>query len=168
MSGTFRGAVNGHLRKASALLEQCQTQQSEGGSRLTQDALIEGCCFHLQLAKINFLREIADNYQIADAALISDTSELASALSAADKFPAELSEIQTSQQEGWLKAMDSAYNQLLAFKGSAAKSAPAVQTAGLIQTRELANTDLDFSSVQVWTNNLKELVERQREMMVEC
>ena len=152
------------MRKASALLEQCQ--QNSGGSRLTQDALIEGCCFHLQLAKTNFLREIADNYQVPDAAQISSTTELAEALGKLDKIPQELSEIQTSQKEGWLAAMDAAYDELLSFSSSG--KASAVQAAGQIQTKELHDNQLDYARVESWVNDLKELVERQREMMVEC
>lgn len=165
-SGPFIGAVNAHLRKATALIEQCQSLRSVDGSRLTQDALVEGCCFQLQLAKINFLREIAENYQVPDFSSITTTAELAEALARLDKVPQELSEIQVSQQEGWLGTMDTAYAAL--FSSEKVSKAGAVQTVGQIQTKELSSNELDFALVTFWAKNLKELVDRQREMMVEC
>lgn len=163
--GPFTGAVNAHLRKALALVEQCQALRSSDGSRLTQEALIEGSCFQLQLAKTNLLREIAENYQSPDAAQINSSDDLAAALSAIDKAPQELTEIQVSQQEGWMGAMDSAYAALIS---NAKVGKAAVQSAGLIQTKQLNSNELDFAGVESWANNLKELVDRQREMMVEC
>jgi hypothetical protein len=163
----FRGKVNAHLRKAEALLEQFKAVQADEGSRLTQDALIEGCSFQLQLAKRNFLREIAENYQSPEAAEIASAQDLAAALEKIDKLPAELSEILTSEQEGWMAQMQAAHSQLVSGS-TAGKGSAALQSAGLIQTKELSSNDLDFARVESWLLNLKELVERQREMMVEC
>lgn len=163
--GPFTGAVNAHLRKASALIQQCQALRNSDGSRLAQEALIEGACFQLQLAKTNLLREIAENYQAPDAAQITNSDDLAAALLAIDKAPQELSEIQISQQEGWMGKMDSAYDALVS---SAKVGKAAVQSAGLIQTKQLKSNELDFAGVESWAKNLKELVDRQREMMVEC
>jgi len=85
---------------------------------------------------------------------------------AADKSPAELAEIRTSQSEGWLGQMDRAFQRIGSPSSSASSSL--VQSAGMIQTKSLDSTDLDAGSLELWYYNLRELVDRQREMMVEC
>lgn len=167
MNNAFRSSVNAHLRKAAALLEQCQTIQAEQGSRLAQDALVESSLFQLHLTLLNFLREIAVNYQVENAGHISSVNDLALALQQVDKQPAELAEIQTSEKEGWLAELKAAYAAVYSG-GPSNKSAAALQPAGMIQTKQLSNEELNFSRAENWLNKSRELIERQREMMVEC
>lgn len=167
MNNAFRSRVNAHLRKASALLEHSQAIQAEQGSRLTQDALVESSLFQLHLTLLNFLREIAANYQVENAEQIASVDDLATALLQVDKQPAELSEIQASEKEGWLAELKAAYAAV--YKGgSSNKSVVGIQPSGTIQTKQLSDEDLNYSRAEDWLNKSKELIERQREMMVEC
>ena len=167
MDNPYRSPVNGYLRKASALLESCLTLQEDAGSRLAQEALVEASLFHLHLTLVNFLREIAANYQAADAGQIQEIAQLARALNSIDKHPAELAEINTSAQEGWLSELMAGYSALVIGSGGK-KAAVAVQQAGLIQTRQLSNNELNYARARTWLDKMRELVDRQREMMVEC
>lgn len=164
----FRGKVNGHLRKATALLEQYQAVRSDQGSRLTQDALLEACCFELQLTLVYLLREIAENYQVSNADNISSGDELAAALGSMDKTPQEVLEIQTLQSEGWLSRLESAYLQLFRAESKSAQAVRQAPAGGLIQSKTLDQNALDYSLLNEWVNNFRELIDRQREMMVEC
>jgi hypothetical protein len=167
VNNSFRSRVNAHLRKAAALLEHSQAIQVEQGSRLTQDALVESSLFQLHLTLVNFLREIAANYQVENAEQIASVSDLATALLQVDKQPAELTEIETSEQEGWLAELKAAYAAV--YKGEPSKKSGAgIQPAGMIQTKQLSDEDLNFSRAEDWLNKSRELIERQREMMVEC
>lgn len=162
----FRGKVNAHLGKARWLLQSLKASRQESdSSRVGQAALQESCAYQLQLTLENFLREIAENYQLANPEQVQSSTDLEQALLAADKSPAELAEIRTSQSEGWLGQMNRAFQQI--GKASSASS-PTIQMTGMIQTKSLESTDLDASNLELWFNNLKELVDRQREMMVEC
>ena len=167
MDNLYRSPVNGFLRKAAVLLESCFDLQEQAGSRLAQEALVEASLFHLHLALVNFLREIAENYQAEDSGHIQEVAELASALNKIDKHPAELAEINTSAEEGWLSELLSSYA-LLGSGSTRNKALPGVQQAGLIQTRQLSNNELSYARAQTWLDKMRELVERQREMMVEC
>jgi len=167
VSNPFRNQVNGHLGKARWLLESLKSSQEEAtSSRLGQAALQESCAHQLQLVLQKFLREIAENYQLPNAGQIQNSQDLEAALLAADKSPAELAEIRTSQSEGWLGQMDRAFQRIGSPSSSASSSL--VQSAGMIQTKSLDSTDLDAGSLELWYYNLRELVDRQREMMVEC
>jgi len=167
VNNSFRSLVNAHLRKATALLEHCKLIQQEQGSRLTQDALVESSLFQLHLTLMNFLREIAENYQVGKAENIFCTADLAAALQQIDKQPAELTEIQTSEQEGWLSELKAAYTAVISGESSN-KSSAAIQPAGMIQTKQLGNETLNITRAEDWLNKTRELIERQREMMVEC
>ena len=167
MNNSFRSKVNAHLRKAAALLEHSRAIQVEQGSRLAQDALVESSLFQLHLTLLNFFREIAANYQVENADQIASVDDLADALLHVDKQPAELNEIQTSEKEGWLAELKAAYAAV--YKGEPSKKSGAIiQPAGMIQTKQLSDEDLNFSRADNWLNKLRELIERQREMMVEC
>lgn len=165
-SNPYRGQVNAHLGKARWLLQSlASSQEDSASSRLGQAALQESCAYQLQLALQNFLREIAENYQLPNADQIQSSADLERALAAADKAPAELAEIRTSQSEGWLGQMNRAFQQIGKANSSSSSS---VQMVGMIQAKALDSTDLDAKSLELWFSSLKELVDRQREMMVEC
>ena len=171
MNNPFRSPVNAHLRKASVLAGLYAEAINSSGSRLTQSALMEGCVFHQHLAFINFLREIGENYQVTNAANLNSLMELKSALDQINKTPAELKEVINLTEQGWLSDLIKTYQSLIQGDNlQANKQKLQVQThsAGLIQTKQLEENDADFSRIWQWNDYLKELIDRQREMMIEC
>lgn len=166
MTNVWRQAVNAHLRKATALIELQQTGNQTQLSRLAVEALSEAALLQLRLAYVAFMREIAENYQAPDAAAISSSAALSNSLGRMDKQPAELNEIVSSEQEGWLRPMLASWSRVGQLPQTAG-SKPAAPI-GMIQTRQLDETSLDIERLENWLLRLRELVERQREMMVEC
>ena len=171
MNNPFRSPVNAHLRKASVLAGLYLDSVNSSGSRLTQSALMEACVFHQYLVFINFLREIGENYQVANAANLNSLKELKNALDQINKTPAELKEVVSLAQQGWLSDLIKTYESLIRgdnLQTSKQKTPVQTHSAGLIQTKQLEENDADSSRIGQWNDHLKELVDRQREMMVEC
>lgn len=163
MNNIWRQPVNAHLRKASALLELVEP----GIAPLTRAGLVEAALFHLNLALSYFLREIAENYQVPESGAIQVADDLSKALARIDKQPPELNEILVAANKGWIRDMHRAWQKLHNYSAKSA-SGLAMPATSLIQTRQLSDDELNQEQMQTWTARMRELVERQREMMVEC
>ena len=166
MNNPWRQPVNAHLRKAGALAELAR-RDAAGLSRLATEALLEASLLQLVFAIRAYLNELAENYQCAAAGSISSPAELQQALQAMDKQPAELNEILIADSEGWLKELYATHSRIGQHNPGGA--APVRQARpGLIETRQVKAGELDCDSLEQWLTRVKELVERHREMMVEC
>lgn len=161
----WRQPVNAHLRKAQALVALA-VQQVDQVSRLTSEALLEGAIWQLDRALVAYYNELAENYQCPEAGQLNGLDQLRQALGALDKQPAELNELQIAHNEGWIARFLAAQLKIKKLK-SAAATAVQMPRPGAIDTRQIDVDELDAEQVQGWCLRLRELVERQRELMVE-
>lgn len=102
--------VNQKLAQANALL-----QQSAGISltKVQRQSLIEAVSFHLVCGYQHYLRELAETYGLKTTLGISSEVDLARALEAAGKHPAETAELQQLRSgRTWLADLQGFYESL--------------------------------------------------------
>lgn len=164
----YLSAVNRKRLYAGLLLELGEKDEQ----RHRQQALLQGAVMHLRCAFDFYLMEMADTYQCPEPDAIPDVETLVEALSALDKTPAESREIQhlATTPGSWLYRLLDCHAALVrvgevpAVHGEAEEELiPAVSTARREDWSLLASGD-----VAAWVGAFNEMVERQRQFMVEC
>lgn len=166
MNNPWRQQVNASLRKASLL---CDLAERDGAelSRLGSEALLEASLLQLGFTLRAYFNELAENYQCAAAGNIGNLDQLQQALLDVDKQPAELNELLVARRESWLGQLLAAHDRIGQLKAASGGSVQQVRP-GLIETRQVQAGELDFDSLQAWLQRFRELLDRHREMMVEC
>ncbi len=164
----YLSAVNRKRLYAGLLLEQ--TDPDARGH--LQQALLQGAVLHLHCALGFYLMEIAETYQCADPDSIVEIEGLAAALEAVDKTPAESRELQhlAATPGSWLYRLKDCHGALLRVRN--APAGPQEQDGDLIPAVAIADREdwslLEYSDVGEWLRAFNEMVDRQREVMVEC
>ncbi|MFA5548968.1 MAG: DUF6586 family protein [Porticoccaceae bacterium] len=154
--------VNQKLYFARLLLADMAADGDPRRQQLAGESLL----FQLRLAYHFHLRDIAASYQCRDVSGVNDAASLARALEAIDKSPAEAREIDTlaSSPGSWLNRLLVAWEQAFA---PPEMGSSAIQE-GLIPVARVEMEMLDAATLGAWHRALTELVERHREVMVEC
>lgn len=150
------GADNGNLqdKHLSAVLAQSVTLQ-----------LYWAWAWHLQ--------DVADNYKVADPSAVKSADDLVRLLEADGKTPAEAIELQylASSKGSWLNRLLGAYHQLsvLPEVQKAQMDADRLPLLALDKSSDGEVKMLEWSMPEAvdWTAKMTELVDRQREMMIE-
>lgn len=154
--------VNQKLYFARLLLTEMAGEKDPRRQQLVAESLL----FQLRLAYHFHLGHVAASYQCADSGAVASAGDLVRALEALDKSPAEAREIETlaATRGSWLNGLLAAWEQ--AF--SPPDSAGAASGEGLIPVTQVVVEALDQETLGAWLRALTELVERHREVMVEC
>lgn len=160
-------AVNRKRHYAALLLQQAAGAASH---RHLEQALLQGAVTHLWQAVLFYLAEIASAYQCPDAASAASPVALAEMLEAMDKTPGEVSEILALDRDSrsWLGQLRACRESL----ASAQQVLPRQERDDLIAVVPVTGED-DWSlihreQVENWAAALGAMLERQREVMVEC
>lgn len=160
--------VNQKIAYCRALLKLLvrEREPANANERLRQQALLEGAMFHLLCAHRHYLRELAENYSVPDAAQIATEQDLLDALERFGKNPSEARELLNLRvdRNSWVSALQEAYDGCWAAMG-----APAVAR---IQVVDLDAPDgvpgkVTLDRLNQWFRAFNELVERQRETSAE-
>ncbi len=160
--------VNQRHYFARLLLEKCHPAEDPHGH--AGQALTQSAVYQLEAAYRSHLRAIAFEYRCADPENIVTVQHLVSALRAVDKHPAEAAELDNLEgdDQSWLFALLTAH---AALTGSRAVDAAAgIEKLG-ISLKDVTNgreQGLSADRVEEWLSAFDELVNRHREMMVEC
>lgn len=173
----YRDRVNQKLYFAH-LLATCSV---DGHSDTRQNphlelALLEGAALHLRRAYHLYLQEVADNYQ-CPVERVFDVASLNTTLSNLGKTPGEVQELINLEADAgsWLTQILTVLEGRVVLDASRAKPAdvqsvnPSKESsiAAITLTDEVAPT-LGVERVLAWHKAFSELIERQRELMVEC
>lgn len=164
----YLSAVNRKRLYAALLLELGEQEEQ----RHRQQALLQGAVLHLRCAFEFYLMEMADTYQCADPDTVSDVSTLVDALAALDKAPAESREIQhlATTPGSWLYRLLDCHAALVRI--SDIPAARGEEHEGLIPAVSTVRREdwslLESDDLARWVGAFDEMVERQRQFMVEC
>ena len=170
---SYLSVVNQKLFFCKILLKQGLPKKEtdeESQSVHLEIALCQSALYQLECAYGHYLRVIAETYQYNLAEHITTVDELSSALAGMNKHPGEAQEIQSlfEDSQSWLFQMLSAYQQLSLLPTQAASVAHA-SPIGVVEVKQLDDRiALDYQQLKEWQNSFVEMVNRHREMMLEC
>lgn len=172
MANASLSRVNQKLAYARALLKKASasSRPTSAAERLQLQAIVDAVVFHLACGFHHYLREVAENYRVADVASINDCASLVAALAAIDKEPAEATELSllADDSHSWLGQLQHYYQGLW----SAPKDDPEHRdndavSDNLIVVKILDGSDqdpgVDLEMLQQWENSFSSLIARQRE-----
>ncbi|PCJ92911.1 MAG: hypothetical protein COA46_02755 [Porticoccaceae bacterium] len=133
-------------------------------------ALCQSALYQLECAYHHYLREIAATYQFNLAESIDSVEELASALESINKYPGEAQEILSllGMDGSWLGQMLSAYQQLSLLPISESNITRSSLIAVVEVKQDGGIPSLNYQQLNVWHKAFVEMVDRHRELMVEC
>mgnify|MGYP005985945923 CR=1 FL=1 len=180
----YLSAVNQKLFFCNLLLQQgklaSQESRKEKQSVHLELALCQSALYQLEVGYRHYLREIAATYQFKTPEILSTADELASALSNINKHPAEAQEILglLEQNNSWLSTLLGAHQQLssLSTQTRSSQVKPSEQTDTLfdsqiavVEVKQLdESVELSHQALANWHQSFVEMVNRHRELMVEC
>lgn len=162
----YFSAVNQKLLYARQLLAIARDAQ---GQKHLATALVQSIVLHQWLAWRWHLQDVAATYKLSDIERVDSADRLKKLLLEQGKTPAEATELfdLESDTDSWVSELQSAYRELFKL--------PATQRAEMDINRlpvvvvDNNNVPIDWNLNQIggWQQRLQELIERQREMMVE-
>ena len=134
-------------------------------------ALCQSALYQLECAYGHYLREIAETYQYKSAEHITTVDALTSALAGMNKHPGEAQEVQSLLEDSysWLCRMLSAYQQLSLLPNTQTASVDHASPIAVVEVKPLDDRiALNYQQLKEWQKSFEEMVNRHREMMVEC
>lgn len=175
----YLSAVNQKLFFCNLLLKQDKlaSQESRKGKQSVhlELALCQSALYQMEVGYRHYLREIAATYQFKTPETLSTAEELASALSSINKHPAEAQEILglLEQNNSWLSTLLVAYQQLSSL--SPQEKLPQQSNASfdsqiaVVEVKQLDECmELSYQTLTNWHESFVEMVNRHRELMIEC
>lgn len=144
--------------------------EGETTHRHRQQALLQSAVCQLVLAYKFYLCEIAANYQCPDPDAVADVYSLRDVCGALDKHPAEVEELRTLYETpgSWLQRLSSCHRAM--YRAEVKSSALAEVNEHQIPVAATHGEDWSFvavADVSQWIAAFNELIDRQREVMVE-
>ena len=161
--------VNQKLFFARLLIEQFDAENDRYGH--LELVLCQSAVYQLECGYRHHLREVADTYKCKTAETVHSVQDLSGALEAMGKHPAEAQEMMNLEHDesSWLSSLLAVWR---SFQRLPEPTLPEI-SEGAIPVRQLTPSQqvlaqLTIAQVQEWHRSLTELVERHRELMVEC
>lgn len=164
----YLSAVNQKLYYSKLLLKQSQPETC--GMPLLQEALYQSALYQLECGYRYYLREVAATYQFKLPESISVVEDLVAALSSINKHPAEAQEMASleANPESWLNQMLSAHQQLSTLPQHDAKTTQSSPIAVMQIDQQEERVALGEQELTQWQRAFEEMVDRHRELMIEC
>jgi len=168
----YLSAVNQKLFFCNLLLKQGANGESEKLSPVQlEQALCQSALYQLEAAYGYYLQEIAATYQFKSPETVSSVESLADSLSSINKHPAEAQEIHSllEQKGTWLSQLLNAHKCLSTISSQSEKSSVSNSPIAIVEVKQLDDVEtLDYDLLGSWHKSFAEMVNRHREMMVEC
>ena len=161
---TYLSAVNQKLLFARQLLSQADTKQSQKqGAVLSQSVAVQ-----LHQAWLWHCRNVAENYKLQELDSVDCANTLVELLAAQGKTPGEATELQNLQNDpdSWLSGLLKAHQHIYRLP-TVRKAEMDVDRLPMISLDAPEAVDWSLERAELWLSNMQELVDRQREMMVE-
>ena len=163
---TYLSAVNQKLLFARQLL----THVSESNPKKAQHdtVLTQSVAVQLRQAWLWHCRNIAENYKLQELDAVDCADSLVELLAAQGKTPGEATELQNLQNDpdSWLSELLKAHQHIYRLP-TVRKAEMDVDRLPMIALDAPEVVDWSLERAKLWLSNMQELVERQREMMVE-
>lgn len=172
----YLSAVNQKLFFCNLLLKQGMDGEPEKlSSAQLEQALCQSALYQLEAAYGHYLREIAATYQFKSPEAVSSVESLADSLSRINKHSAEAQEIQSllKQKDNWLSQLLNAHKCLSNISSQSEKSSVSNNASNspiaIVEIKQLDDVEtLDYDLLNSWHKSFVKMVNRHREMMVEC
>jgi hypothetical protein len=161
---TYLSAVNQKLLFARQLLLQADSKKSQQqGAVFTQSIAVQ-----LHQAWLWHCRCVAETYKLKELNAVECANTLVELLAGQGKSPGEATELQNLQNDpqSWLSELLKAHHSIYQLP-TIRKAEMDVDRLPMIALDAPEVVDWSLERAQLWLSNMQELVERQREMMVE-
>lgn len=164
---TYISAVNQKLLFARQLLRLVGTTRAAVSTHQTT-AIAQSIVVQLHQAWLWHCCNIAESYKLKEPQSVTDGNALVVLLAEQGKCPGEATELQTLENEphSWLSELLNAHGHIYRLP-VVRKAEMDVDRLPIIALDAPTNIEWSLERVELWLQNLQELVERQREMMVE-
>lgn len=167
MLSTYLSAVNQKLLFSRQLLSQAEAagtkKAQQQGAALTQSVAVQ-----LNQAWLWHCRNVAETYKLQEIDSVNCANTLVELLAAQGKTPGEATELQNLQNDpqSWLSELLKAHQAIYQLP-TIRKAEMDVDRLPMIALDAPEAVDWSLERAQLWLSSMQELVERQREMMVE-
>ena len=164
MLSTYLSAVNQKLLFARQLLSGVDAKKAQGqGAVLSQSVAVQ-----LYQAWLWHCRNVAETYKLKELDSVDCANTLVELLAAQGKTPGEATELQNLQNDpqSWLSELLKAHRYIYLLP-TIRKAEMDVDRLPMISLDAPEVVDWSVERAQLWLDRMLELVERQREMMVE-
>ena len=160
---TYLSAVNQKLLFARQLLSQVDAKTAQQDTALTQSVAVQ-----LHQAWLWHCRNVAETYKLQELDAVECANTLVDLLAEQGKTPGEATELQNLQNDSqsWLSELLKAHDHVYRLP-TIRKAEMDVDRLPLIAVDAPEVVDWSAERANLWLANMQELVERQREMMVE-
>jgi hypothetical protein len=161
---TYLSAVNQKLLFARQLLSGVDAKKAQGqGAVLSQSVAVQ-----LYQAWLWHCRNVAETYKLKELDSVDCANTLVELLAAQGKTPGEATELQNLQNDpqSWLSELLKAHRYIYLLP-TIRKAEMDVDRLPMISLDAPEVVDWSVERAQLWLDRMLELVERQREMMVE-
>lgn len=163
----YLSAVNQKLLFARRLLQVAQKAGSL--DRHAEIAVAQSVAFQLRQAWHWHLKDIAATYQLSDPEQVADADALLNQLTNAGKSPAEAYELVNLIQnpDSWAGSLSGAAAELQSLPTLRKAQMDADRLPALTLNKGDQGVNWTLETAQSWLEGMQELVDRQREVMIE-
>ncbi len=163
---TYISAVNQKLLFARQLLRMLNATGSTSSHEIAATA--QSVAVQLHQAWLWHCRNIAEGYKLQDLQSVTDGDSLVAQLAKQGKCPGEATELQALQQDpgSWLSELLLAYQNIYLLP-VVRKAEMDVDRLPMIALDGPVVVEWSVERAQLWLQSLQELIDRQREMMIE-
>jgi hypothetical protein len=168
VQSSYLSAVNQKLLFARQLLSLAETKQGQKQGTVSSQSIAQSVAVQLHQAWLWHCRNIAENYKLQELDSVGCANTLVELLAAQGKTPGEATELQNLQNDpdSWLSELLKAHQHIYQLP-TVRKAEMDVDRLPMIAVDAPDLVDWSLECAQLWLANMQELVERQREMMVE-
>jgi len=169
----YLSAVNQKLLFAHQLIDHAQADNLMHENKHLAVAIAQSVTLQLHQAWCWHIKDVASHYKLKDPSSIEDVDGLVSALAEEGKTPAEATEMKNlhTQKESWVAALFNAYRHLYIMP----EVSKAHMDSDRLPLRIIGGSENDTGqifewsliAVSDWKMRMQELVDRQRDMMIE-
>jgi hypothetical protein len=172
-SCSYLAAVNQKLLFAKKLTQLVDSAQGSVNDRHVQAVIAQSIATQLYHAWNWHIKDVASNYKVKDPSVIKSVDDLVEILKADGKEPGEATELKNlfDSPTSWVRDLVDAYSQLADLPEIRKAEMDVDRLPVLALESGLGGgkkiVDWNLSTAKNWSKQMVELVDRQREMMIE-
>ena len=171
MANPYIGLVNRQLAFTRYQISS-RLEETNAADRLRNQGALYAGVWHLSLAYKNYLAEVGANYKLTRPELSRKASELCLALESMNKSPAEATELDRLEREGFIAEVFKALMQIERVAQDMVPPAPAdVEERDPLKMVDISGEEEEFNfgfeNLAQWAQKFRALVDRHREQMIE-
>jgi len=169
---SYLAAVNQKLLFAKKLTQLVDSAQGSANDRHIQAVIAQSIATQLYHAWNWHIKDVASNYKVKDPSVIKSVDDLVDVLKADGKEPGEATELKNlfDSPTSWVRELADAYSQLADLPEIRKAEMDVDRLPVLALETNVGGkkiTDWNLSTAVNWSKQMVELVDRQREMMIE-